>query len=171
MYLFSIYLPIIIFAVILLFAFALRKARGNVAEYDERQLVIRGKGYQYGFLTSLIYMFIIVYLDYTNLLDNISTTVVIMVGIFLSLLVFAGYCIIKDAFLSLTQNRKHYMILCCVIVIIDALNVFIAISENKVIQNGAINSNILINGLTGLLFAIMLVLLIIKNIISKADAE
>lgn len=171
MNLFFVIVPPIILAVVLLFVFAAKKAKGDVQEYDERQLIARGNGYKYGFFTALIYMILIIYLTETRLIKNVSTTFLICLGIFFSLLVFECYCIVKDAFLSLTQNRKSYIILCAIIVVVDAINVILATLDGIDFENGSIDVSLLANGLLGLLFGIMLILLIIKGIIAKRDAE
>ena len=102
-YLFGVLVGIAI-GIFLLIAF---RKKGNCKEgYDERQLIIRGKAYQYGFfsiLVTLIGIAIVAELKGTHSIDPILYIAIPMtVGPF----VFAMYAIIKDAFLGMGDSNR-----------------------------------------------------------------
>jgi hypothetical protein len=83
-------------------------------KYDERQLIYQGKAYKYAFYTLLIYSGLILAAfiagdaagTYKLPIDN---SILILVGIMLSVLVFAIYSILKDAYFRMNENKKFLL--------------------------------------------------------------
>lgn len=83
-------------------------------KYDERQLIYQGKAYKYAFYTLLIYSGLILAAliagetvrTYKLPVDN---STLILVGIMLSVLVFAIYSILKDAYFRMNENKKFLL--------------------------------------------------------------
>ena len=153
-YLFGVLVGIAI-GIILLIAF---RKKGDCKEgYDERQLIIRGKAYQYGFfsiLATLIGFACIAEFIGTHSIDPILYIAIPMtVGLF----VFAMYAIIKDAFLGMGDSNRMLVLYFCVFV----ANAFGAYGLLKGEENAILNLCLCF------LFASVLIALLIKRGLEK----
>lgn len=71
------------------------------SNYDERQELIRGRGYRYGFLTTISFGAIVIILNYQI---KISTLLAVSLSLFVGIWVFSVYTIWNSAYLSLNQR-------------------------------------------------------------------
>lgn len=129
--------------------------------YDERQILARGKGFQYGFFTLLFYdlLFNAAYLDGTTWCDNLTGN---MFGITLSLCVFGIYCIWNDAYLSLNKKPRLIYLSFSIIMIANLSIGILSFLNGRLIQNGRVNIQI-INLLLGIAILLFLITFFFKN--------
>lgn len=79
----------------------------GICEYDERQELVRGRGFKYAFFTLMIYEFM------TGLMEKLleirwwDTLTGNIMGIVLAISIFAVYCIWNDAYISLGEQLKR----------------------------------------------------------------
>ena len=131
---------------------ALKKVMKHTCDYDERQLNIRGKAYQYGFLTVqiLLAMALMISLeeDIPEWLNLMNTSIVIFSC---GMAVFAGYSVYKDAFIPLHINGKRFIVLYAIVFIMNATAAYSSIK----VGNNAV-ANICMCLLFGSLFCALL---------------
>lgn len=113
-----------VFAMIVLIALALTLFRLSAGKkgtksYDERQLYVRGKGYQIGFMSMSICLILVMMAEGSLGLDMryVGSSVCLFVG----LTTYAVYSVWNDAFLSLGQKPGYYLILSAVIVVCNLM--------------------------------------------------
>lgn len=152
----------IVLVVLIAIVYAVRKKTCIMrGKFDERQKVIQGTGYKYGFfammISSSIYALNLGWYDLP-----IHPTVGIMACVFLGVGVFAGYCIWKDAYFGIQGNNKRMIVIMVVVVIINALSVASQIMENEIIQDGIIGIYAL-NALCMLVFLALLIVIAAKS--------
>ena len=92
-------------AIISLFILLFR-SKTRSAEYDERQVIIRGKGFKYAYYTMSLSLFVFSLLQLNGVLSKVDTMVVFSICLLVSLCVFVNYCIFKDAFFGFNQSGK-----------------------------------------------------------------
>ena len=87
-----------------LFAKRINKIRRGPCKYDERQELVRGRGFKYGFFTLMAYNLVLgtAYMDAAPewcdmLMQNI-------IGVVLAVSVFGVYCIWNDAYMSINES-------------------------------------------------------------------
>lgn len=92
----------IIFMALLIVFFIFTLKQSKKSNYDERQELIRGRGYKYGFLTilSLDAIFLIL-----NGQVKVSSLLMIMIPLFAGVWVFSMYTIWNSAYFTLDQNK------------------------------------------------------------------
>lgn len=98
-----------------------RKAK---AEYDERQLRVRGDAYRYAFYTVMYCEVILFILAFGEISLPVPDYVLHFAGIIIGILVLSGYCIWKDAYWGLNNNRRRYGIILVVAGILNAIPLF-----------------------------------------------
>lgn len=166
-YAFGTYCVIVI--VLIAIVYVIRKKSGLMSEkYDERQKIIQGIGYKYGFFAMLISS-----MAYGLLIGGFDIPIHPAVGItacaFMGVGVFAGYCIWKDAYFGISGNDKKTIILMVLVVIVNVLSVVSHIMADTLIEDGVLGISAM-NALCALLFLAMLVVIAAKRWkIGKAD--
>lgn len=139
-------------------------------EFDERQLWARGRAFQYGFITLMIYdiFYAAIYMENApSWCDNFFGN---FLGVALAIAVFGVYAILNDAFMNLNQRP---LVVCITFGGIGLLNLVGAvryICEDELIVDGKIGM-----GGTNLICGIVLILLTvvfgIKHHMDNKEAE
>lgn len=139
-------------------------------EYDERQHMVRGKAYQYGFLTLLCYE-LIYGAAYTWTLPKwCDNTTGIFTGVMLSVLVFGVYCIWKDAYMNLNQNPGCIYLLFGAMGGVNLIIAFLNLRSGEMWTEGRLNYRST-NLMLGILFVIFFFTFWIKNHRERAGEE
>ena len=128
------------------------KTNGKMkCEYDERQEVLRGRGFKYGFFVMMFcnLIYALLWIGFGQLPIDTGTYMILTVVI--GVAVYANYCIWNDCYFSLNENRSRLMIAFAVIggsnLIIGLTNLF----HGNAIESGKMNYHS-INLFCGLLF-------------------
>lgn len=94
--------------VILYRLFVVKKKCAN--EYDERQIIARGKAYKASFFTMLIGSTLVaLFGSYIKTVIGIPTQIVCVLAI--GIMVYAIYSIVKDAYIGLNESAVRFMII------------------------------------------------------------
>ena len=145
----------------------MRKDRALKAEYDERQELIRGKAYKGAFFVSLIGNAIIICLaDVFS--KYISITLLLFSVMLLSVLVYAVYCIMKDAYFGLNDSPLRFIVICAVIGIFNFVIGAVTICKEHPTLTSTYPSGYL-NVVCGLMFMVLFFAMMMKKIISKQE--
>lgn len=90
-------------------------------EYDERQLKVRGDAYRYAFYTVMIWEVILFVLAIGEFTLPLPGYVLHFAGLMVGIMVLSGYCIWRDAYWGLNNNRKRYGIILVVAGLLNAI--------------------------------------------------
>lgn len=136
------------------------------SNYDERQKLLIGKGYKYAFSTLIVYncLYVVLYAMTGKAFFDIPTAA--FMNIFIGVAVFAVYCIWKEAYFSLNDNYRKYIILITILMLINAAGGLGIARHETLIENGMLTYRSL-NLLCALLILIILTALLIKKIVSR----
>lgn len=108
-------------------------------DYDERQMLARGKAYEAGFFTMMAYIVFVGIL--ADIMENrfMLSFGVLWIGAGISIGVFVIICIVKDAYMSLRENAKGILIM---LGSIGLLNLFTGLSNREhLVENVEITRN------------------------------
>lgn len=108
-------------------------------DYDERQMLARGKAYEAGFFTMMAYIVFVGIL--ADIMENrfMLSFGVLWIGAGISIGVFVIICIIKDAYMSLRENAKGILIM---LGSVGLLNLFTGLSNREhLVENVEITRN------------------------------
>lgn len=112
--------------------FKVTKKDGSIkCKYDERQELARGKGFKYSFFTLLIYNVILAFgiSAEEKTLNHILVMMLILLGCGISIAVYVTYCIWKEAYISLNENKTRVLIAFILIAIANFFIGFINITN------------------------------------------
>lgn len=97
--------------IILVLCIALvQKWKNTGYQFDERQMQARGKAFQYGFFTLVIYDFFYAVLFEAEEPSWCNHTFGMLLGVMLSIIVWSAYAIFKDAYLGLREKPVGWSI-------------------------------------------------------------
>lgn len=142
---------------------ASKKGDETKNQFDERQELVRGIGFKYGFFTLMISNAVLLFLKVLEVPLFGNMEVAMTVSIVAGVAVFASYCIWNDGYFALNENRKSLLIM---FGLIGALNIVIGIANliaGVVIENGALTFRST-NLFCALLFLVIFVVLLLKHI-------
>lgn len=158
----------ILFIALLLIAYFIRSkySKENIKHYDERQNMIRGKGYELSFFTViLLNMFYSCFLfGFTK--DIVSPQFVVMAIVFIGILVYTVFCIWNDAYVQVGQKMTRWIALIVLVIIINGYCAVKDGRERGLLVNGfATGSSV--NALIAITFSLILIAYFIKLAINK----
>lgn len=110
-------------------------------EYDERQNIIRGNGYKYGFFGAIVWFFIMMIMDLFDAESILPMGIIAFTGIVVAALVNCAYCIWNDAYWGLNNNRARYIWFLGVITVINVIFPLKTIMHHEMIVNGQLDSS------------------------------
>ena len=140
-----------------------RKVR---TEYDERQLRVRGDAYRYAFYSVIICEVILLVLAYGEFTLPVPEYVFHFGGILIGCLVLCTYCIWKDAYWGLNNNRRRYGIILIVSGLLNAFPLCGALSHRSTLDFPYVNL------LTCIMLLVVGVELLLKHFLDRrADSS
>lgn len=140
-----------------------RKVR---TEYDERQLRVRGDAYRYAFYSVIICEVILLILAFGEVTLPVPDYVLHFGGILIGCLVLSTYCIWKDAYWGLNNNRRRYGIILVVAGLLNAVPLFGALSKRSTLDFPFVNL------LTCIMLLVVGVELLLKHFLDRrADSH
>lgn len=137
-------------------------------EYDERQEIIRGRGYKYGFYTGLFYMAFLTLWPLTEIELPITDTVLVFIGIVLSISVMCIYSIWNDAYWAMNNNTTRYIVVFVAATMINLLVPIVAIVNGTMVEDGVLQAPA-INLLCGVIFLVVGGTLLAKKLINGKE--
>ena len=160
---------ILIVAVICTVAAMVARKKGlGKGNFDERQQVIRGRAFTWAYATLLVYLAVWMVLR-TMELPFFMQSLSVLLGVLLSVAVFVGYCIFRDAYFKASESPRVWI---GVISAVGLLNLGIGLirlfREATLEERLCENANLFV----GALLVFTLVCILIKRAIDRrSEAE
>lgn len=139
-----------------------RTDNSKKCRYDERQEVVRGKGFKYGFFTILICNGLSVCLKIAEVPLFAELELPIIIGSFTGIGIWAVYCIWNEGYFALNENKGKIMILFITAAIMNFTAGIASIVHGTIIQDGKLTYQS-INFFGGLLFIIIFLTMFLKK--------
>ena len=167
----SVWIPVIITAVVVLAFAILLFIRNMKANYDERQLMARNTAYKFSFFFLMVYCFICGILHVFGI-KWADTAVQLFVGIILSFVLFLAISILKDAFFTSLRKRNTQSVISFFSYGIVSVSFFLTgLGKGEVLlNNGELSVLVLYLVASACSFALG-ILAVIKIILEKRGAE
>ena len=152
------------FTVTLLVLFRNRLSKDKQDCYDERQVIVRGKGYQYAFFTTMGPLML--YAAFAEPIEKYMEAGIIPLAILLfSGLILMGYCLFHDAFWGLIskKNKRMGVTVWALYSVLNIMHIVDNSSPDKMWIDGRLRSRFMVPLLLSIFFAIALILMLMKN--------
>lgn len=160
-------------AVIILFRLLARKLQidgKKKTEYDERQLIERGKGYRCAFFAYVIFNLIMFIADLAFDIQAFSLGMIMICGILVAAAAHVIYCIFHEAYWGLNNNVRNYVIL---LVVAGGINLIIGIVNgvNGELYADGVFSYSVLNLAVAIFLIVIFIAMLIKWIRDKREVE
>ena len=139
-------------------------------EYDERQVIIRGRGYRYAFYSIVIYECCMLILGIGEISLPIKEYMLHFGGICLGCVVLACYSIWNDVYWGLNNSPKRYIVLFAATAVLNAIPVIGSVKGGTFIENGKFGTPF-INVMVLVMLLILAVTLLVKYIADHRRGE
>lgn len=161
----------IIGIILLLFILKLTKTDGDIkCKYDERQELVRGKGFKYAFFTLLFYNFAAACLTVAFEEIPIDSSGFLMIGVLIQLLVYVTYAIWNEAYFSLNENPRKVMIVLAVLGFVNLLFGIWQMADGRFLENGVLTFRSM-NFFIGIVMIIIFLVLAVKQICRRREED
>ncbi|MDE7313903.1 MAG: hypothetical protein K2N87_20150 [Eubacterium sp.] len=152
---------------VLLFLKMTRKDGSLKCKYDERQQLVRGRGFQYGFFSWMVFNGIYITIDLGLGKKYMDTSMVLYCGMVVGGVVYIIYSIWHDGYFSLNENPKRLLFLFITITLLNGACAFERIHEG-LLDHGVLT---LINGANRFLAAAAVLVLIVLFVKWYSDSK
>lgn len=162
---------VIVGIILVVIVLKITKTNGKIkCEFDERQEAIRGKGFKYAFFTLLIYDAAYGLIDLCLTETYADTLLMLMIGIAVSVVVYAGYAIWHESYFALNESPKKFLVSFTVIAMVNLVLTGIYANEGWLVQNGRLTFY-WANLVAGLMFFAIMIILGVKLLVVKKEAD
>jgi hypothetical protein len=163
---FDILTAVAVFLVLFLIIMIIRKKlTGNNEHYDERQILVRGKGYKISFMTTILLNVFYAVFFYGPSKDIVSPQFVVITITFIGLAIYAIYCIFNDAYLQVGQKVGAWMAVLAFVIACNLIAFFV--SSTKGFTEDGLATGSSLNLMMAVLFGAILVSFLIKRFMEK----
>lgn len=152
----SFLLPAIILAAMIIAIAMISRATDSAEDYDERQELVRLKGYRTAFFTLIFLVMAVIFLSSSglSLFSHIPASLMLWAALFASMTVFDLICIRNDAFSGVHgRSIKGSIAFCFLLGIPDLITAILNILGHGAMEEGMVSESVGID----LLFGIALV--------------
>lgn len=152
----------------LLYKLGTRKSERK--RYDERQQIIRGRGYKYAFFSLLLYFAVMS--GITELVNKtfITSSAISIIGICFGVGVYAVYCIMNGGYFAVNEKQRRAMILLGIIALVNVISSVGLIHDKELVKDGVLTGRCA-NLACTVLFVVVFIAIAIKSIIDKKEEE
>lgn len=163
-------ISIVFFGVLIFVFLKTTKTDGSMkCKYDERQQLVRGRGFKYAFFTMVIYNFILGFLAFMEIQYGDMGTEMIN-GILAGCVVYVVYCVWNDGYFSMNENMPRILVVLGLIGLMNIILGILSILQGKIMENGILTIRST-NLSCGLMILVLFIVVAIKHVRSKNEGE
>lgn len=164
---------VLVFAVILIVKKLIRKHVGGVVNgkcsYDERQEIVRGKAFKYGFFSMMICNIILgLGPDILETELPMVNSITMFLGVAVGVIVFATYAIWNEGYFGLNERPKGMLMLFAFIAAINAFTSIMNGLDGNLVADGILQMGFL-SVICSVMFVIVFGVVLIKSIVRKNE--
>lgn len=158
--------------IVLLVLASRRRERKNGEQFDERQMIARGKAAQVAFFSMIAYYWCYLLTIWFEI-EWCDYDFGIVLGIMIALAVFALCAIWNEAYLAINDSGKRSFVVLVILALVFAWESFIVIDRNQVISDGKL-TGFAMNIVITIMHVSVLLTLLLRNWLRRRkepDAE
>lgn len=139
-------------------------------EYDERQEVVRGRGFKYGFFTIMLCNGLYGLLASSFEIQFMDVSVAMISCAIIGIIVYVSYCIWNDGYFSINENPRRLVVIFVVTAVMNVLMFLMNVLHGEVIVDGVVTFRI-VNLLVAIMSFLVLGVLFLKKVVDKREDD
>lgn len=147
-----------------------KKDGASKCKFDERQELVRGRGFKYAFFTLIICTAVFGFADSLAEKLMIDSLTGICICIVISCVVHVCYCIWNEGYFALNENPKRVMVAFVLIALLNFAVFARSAMNGNIIKNGVLSESF-VNLACGIMFLIIFAVLLLKYLKNRREAE
>ena len=164
---------LLVFVAIFVVRMIVSKKLGGVptgkCNFDERQELVRGKAFKYGFFTMMACNIILGFgPDILEVELPMANSVAMFLSLAIGLVVFASYAIWNEGYFSLNERPKSMMILFGFIAVVNTISAIMNYHQGKMFADGKLTF-FAMNAVCAGMFVLIFIVLFAKSIARKHE--
>ena len=148
-----------------------RSQKKGPKEYDERQVLARGKACQAAYCTLMVYLAAYGFFDAMTGIVWCDRFTGVFIGIALSVAVYAMICIFKDAYFRTIDRQRSYIILFAIVGLCNLAFGVVHMVEGTFLEEGILTISSSANFIVGVMLLVVLGVLGVKMAIDRRAEE
>lgn len=146
--------------------------KGAFCDFDERQELVRGRAFKYGFFTLLLYFIIAVSLGKIGVRQTyFDSATIIFMGICLGIMVFTSYAIWHDAYFSMQDKPRGWIILFVAMFFLNMVVGLGGLHETDTSSSHGLLGEHSLNFCVGAMCAILVIVTAVRQIMNRRQGE
>lgn len=160
-----------VWCILILIFLKLTRTDGTMkSKFDERQRIVQGKAYKYGFFILLVYNLLLGILDSGLNIRYADMGTEMVLGVLISVMVCAAYSIWNDGYFSLNENIVRVLAGFGIMALINIGLGIYNLRFGGIVENGILTIYCL-NFFCGLVISVIMIIAVVKYIYNKKDEE
>jgi len=140
------------------------------SKYDERQELVQGRGYKYGFFTILVTSLIYHMFSMAGMMTFMNADIALEINCFLGICVCVSYCIWNEGYFALNDRIGTFIVIVLIGGVINLIIGIVAFVSGAAMQNGRL-TNPSINLFVGIIVLIICGVMLLKKICKAREDE
>ncbi len=163
----SIVIPLMLIILMLVIGYSVMILKGDDMKqnYDERQVLIRGRAYEYAFCTMIVTNSLSGLLGMGGVELPVSGFELLLISVMLGVLIYALYSIWNEGYFALNMRKKSMVV---ILILVGLMNMIIGIMA--LLQNGMTDIRYL-NFLCGIMLLVICVTMLVKKYCKDREEE
>ena len=138
-----------------------KKDNSSKCKFDERQELVRGRGFKYGFISLIIGNFLYAVIDLVFEKKVIDTLAGMTICVIIAVLVHASYCIWNEGYFAMNENPQKVLVMFSGIAVLNFVIFLINALHRNIIIDGVVTFGIA-NFFCGIMCLVIFAVLFIK---------
>ena len=169
---FEVFFAAALLFVVVLFVLLYSRRKGRSCDaYDERQQLIRGRAYRFGFFSTLVLGLAVMVAGSLGLYRFAAPSFCFFAALFGGIVAFAVYCVLRGAYLTAKDSFRSRAGLFGLIVVINAAVTVLRAADGELFEDGVLTLGTAAPALMAAGFLILLAALFIARARAKKEAD
>ena len=151
--------------------FVVTRSASRDRQYDERQLMLRARGYRLAYTVTLALLVALLFVLEHGGPGVISPGLAVYIVILTGFDVFAVFCILRDVFFSVGEKGGRYIALFTGVMLLDGALAVSRVTDGTITENGVFTFRSGGSAALTVCFFVVLVALVLRTLRARGEAD
>ena len=139
-------------------------------KYDERQQLVRGTGFKYGFFSLIFYNVAAAILISIEKKQYVDHPTLMLLGILFGIFIYVAYCVWHESYFSLNDNPKRVIVVFVLLALLNFGVGYRALRQGVLLEDGMLTVNSF-NIFCGIFLLLLFFVMVAKHICKRNEEK